>query len=77
MKDLVEYIVKSLVDNKEAVSVEESVDGKVKILRVTVDKADLGRVIGRNGRIANSIRNIVRSLSSKNKERYVVKIGDK
>ena len=77
MKDLVEYIVKSLVDNKDAVSVEERLDGKVKILHVTVDKEDIGKVIGRNGRIATSIRNIVRSLSSRNKERYVVKIGEK
>lgn len=77
MKDLVEFIVKSLVDNKEEVKVEESLDGSVKILRVIVSENDLGKVIGKNGRIATSIRTIVKSLSSRNKERYIVKIGDK
>ena len=77
MKDLVEFIVKSLVDNKEEVKVEESLDGTLKILHVHVAEADLGRVIGKNGRIATSIRTIVKSLSSRNKERYIVKIGDK
>lgn len=77
MKELVEYIVKELVDNKDDVSVTESIDGLVKVLKVTVNSQDLGKVIGKNGRIATSIRVIVRSLSARNKERYVVKIGDK
>lgn len=77
MKELVEFIVKTLVDNKEAVFVEETLDGTVKIINVKVAQDDLGKVIGKNGRIATSIRSIVKSLSGKTKERYIVKIGDK
>lgn len=77
MKELVEYLIKSLVDNQNDVVVEEISDGPVQVLKVTVNSQDLGRVIGKNGRIAISIRTIVKSLSAKNKQRYVVKIGDK
>jgi len=77
MKELVEYIIKSLVDNQNDVIVEEFSDGPVQILKVVVNSQDLGRVIGKNGRIATSIRTIVKSLSAKNRQRYVVKIGDK
>ena len=77
MKELVEYIIKSLVDNQNDVIVEEVSDGPVQILKVVVNSQDLGRVIGKNGRIATSIRTIVKSLSAKNRQRYVVKIGDK
>ncbi len=77
MKDIVEFIVKELVDNKNAVEILEEKDGNVNILKVTVASEDLGRVIGKGGKIANSIRTIVKSLAIKNKTRYVVKIGDK
>lgn len=77
MKELVEYIIKSLVDNQEDVLVEEVSDGNVQVLKVSVNNQDLGKVIGKNGRIAMSIRTIVKSLSAKNKQRYVVKIGDR
>lgn len=77
MKELVEYIVKSLVDNQDDVLVEEVSDGNVQVLKVSVNNQDLGKVIGKNGRIAMSIRTIVKSLSAKNKQRYVVKIGDR
>lgn len=77
MKELVEYLIKALVDNLNDVVVEEFTDGNVQVLKVTVNSQDLGKVIGKNGRIAISIRTIVKSLSAKNKQRYVVKIGDK
>ena len=77
MKELVEFIIKSLVDNQDDVSIEEVSDGSVQVLKVIVNSQDLGKVIGKNGRIATSIRTIVKSLSAKNKQRYVVKIGDK
>lgn len=77
MKELVEYLIKALVDNQNDVVVEEFADGNVQVLKVTVNSQDLGKVIGKNGRIAISIRTIVKSLSAKNKQRYVVKIGDK
>jgi predicted RNA-binding protein YlqC (UPF0109 family) len=77
MKELVEFIVKSLVDQKDEVVVEQTKDGDMNILKVTVAEQDLGKVIGRNGRIANSIRTIVKSLSAKDKQKFVVKIGEK
>lgn len=77
MKNIVEFIVKELVDNKDAVAIIEEKDGNVNVIKVTVDSADLGRVIGKGGKIATSIRTIVKSLAIKEKARYVVKIGDK
>lgn len=78
MKELVEYIVKSLVTNpnKVKVSTEEESE-KVTILNIEVDSEDLGKVIGKGGRIANSIRTIVKSASAKSKKRFIVKINEK
>ena len=78
MEELVKYIVESLVDNKEAISIS-SVDEseKVTVISVLVDKNDIGRVIGRNGNIAGSIRAIVRSASIKMGKRFIVKIGER
>lgn len=78
MEELVKYIVKSLVDNPDDVrisTVEES--EKVTILKVEVNKEDIGKVIGKGGRIASSIRAIVKSASAKSKRRFIVKIGEK
>lgn len=59
MKELVEFIVKSLVDNPDQVAVDE-VDGRsATIIEVSVAQPDMGRVIGRGGRVINSIRSIV------------------
>jgi predicted RNA-binding protein YlqC (UPF0109 family) len=77
MKEIVEYIVTQLVEDKNSVVVEEVVDGNMNILKVSVAHTDLGRVIGKGGKIANSIRAIVKSISIKNKQRYIVKIGEK
>lgn len=59
MKEFVNYIIKSLVDNPDAVSIEEEVVGNRLILHVTVADDDKGKVIGRNGMIANSIRSLL------------------
>ncbi len=64
MKEVLEYIVKSLVNNKEVVAVEEQVKGKNTNFVVTVDEKDLGSVIGRAGAIANSIRTVVQALNT-------------
>ena len=64
MKELVEYIVKSLVENPDKVKVStEEESEKVTILNIEVDSNDLGKVIGKGGKIANSIRTIVKSAS--------------
>ena len=78
MEELIKYIVENLVDNKEAVSIS-SIDEseKVTVVTVLVDKDDVGRVIGRNGKIAGSIRTIVKSASIKTGKRFIVKIGER
>ena len=78
MEELIKYIVENLVENKDAISVT-SVDEseKVTVVTVLVDKEDVGKVIGRNGKIANGIRTIVKSASMKLGKRYIVKIGER
>ncbi len=75
MEELVEYIVKSLVDNQEAVKITTQREGSEINIIVNVADEDIGKVIGKNGRIAQSIRAIVKSVSSKEKIRYNVKIN--
>lgn len=61
MKELVSYLAKNLVDNPESVEVEERTRGRGSIeLRLAVSKDDMGRVIGRGGRVANAMRSLVR-----------------
>ena len=65
MKELVEYLAKSLVDNPEAVTVNE-VDGEQSlILELKVDPDDMGKVIGKQGRIAKAIRTVMKAVTSK------------
>ncbi|MGM9594104.1 MAG: KH domain-containing protein [Candidatus Onthomonas sp.] len=76
MKELLAYVAKSLVDNPEAVQVKEvDCDGEV-ILELRVASEDMGKVIGRNGRIAKEIRTIVRSLAQRKNTRVSVEIVD-
>jgi predicted RNA-binding protein YlqC (UPF0109 family) len=60
MKDLIEFIAKTLVDHPEQVEVRESQNGDRVRLELSVAKDDMGRVIGKNGRVANSIRMLLR-----------------
>ena len=60
MKALIEYIAKSLVENPDQVEVREIQNGDRVRLELSVAKDDMGRVIGKNGRVANSIRTILR-----------------
>lgn len=60
MKELLEYLARSLVDKPDAVSVEVEEDEDEIALILTVDESDMGRVIGRDGRIANAIRSLLR-----------------
>ncbi len=60
MKDLTEYIAKSLVDYPDEVTVDEIHRGNHVILELCVAKDDMGRVIGKNGRVANAIRTLLR-----------------
>ena len=60
MKELIEYITRSLVDNPDQVDVKEVKSGNRIRLELRVAKDDMGRVIGKNGRVANSIRSLLR-----------------
>ncbi len=75
-QQFVEFIVKSLVGNPDAVSVVRSVDEKGVLLELTVDAEDLGRVIGKRGATAQSLRTLLRALGTKNDARYNLKIVD-
>ena len=74
MKELVEYIVKSLVDKPEAVEVNETQGEAVTIIEIRTAPEDAGKVIGREGRIANSIRTIVKAASAKQQRKISVEI---
>ena len=75
-KELIEYLVKSLVDNKDAVVLTEAKEETKTVINVKVDSKDMGRVIGKDGRIIKSIREIVRAYSAKNNDKVVVNIEE-
>ena len=72
----IEFIVKSLVGNPDAVKIERRIDEKGVLLELTVDPEDLGRVIGKRGATAQSLRTLLRALGTKNDARYNLKIVD-
>ncbi|MBR3825160.1 MAG: KH domain-containing protein [Lachnospiraceae bacterium] len=65
MKDLVEVIAKALVDNPDEVVVTEKTEGKNIVVELHVAQSDMGKVIGKQGRIAKAIRSVVKAASSK------------
>lgn len=75
-QQFVEFVIKSLVTKPEAVQVERRIDEKGVLLELTVDPEDLGRVIGKRGATAQSIRTLLRALGTKNEARYNLKIVD-
>ncbi len=75
-QQFVEFVVKSLVSNPDAVIVERRIDEKGVLLELTVDPEDLGRVIGKRGATAQSLRTLLRALGTKNDARYNLKIID-
>lgn len=75
-QQFIEYIIKSLVGKPDAVKVERRVDEKGVLLELIVDPEDLGRVIGKRGATAQSLRTLLRALGTKNDARYNLKIVD-
>ena len=75
-QQFVEFVIKSLVSKPDAVVVERRIDEKGVLLELTVDPEDLGRVIGKRGATAQSIRTLLRALGTKNDARYNLKIID-
>ena len=74
MKELIEGIAKALVDNPDSVEVEEIVNGKDVLLKLKVEDSEMGKVIGKQGRIAKAIRSVVKAASSKDNTRVDVEI---
>ena len=72
MKELVEVIAKALVDNPEEVVVTESMKGEDTLIELKVSPADMGKVIGKQGRIAKAIRSVVKAAASKEDKKVIV-----
>jgi predicted RNA-binding protein YlqC (UPF0109 family) len=74
MKDLIAYIAKALVDNPEDVVVTEIKGEQSFVIELKVAKEDLGKIIGKHGRTVGAIRTILRAVSSKLNERYILEL---
>nr|WP_178634341.1 KH domain-containing protein [uncultured Mediterraneibacter sp.] len=74
MKELVEVIAKALVDDPDQISVTEKKEGKTTVLELHVAEGDMGKVIGKQGRIAKAIRSVVKAAAAKEDKRVVVDI---
>lgn len=74
IKELVEYIAMALVDDPEAVSVNEVEGGQITVLELNVAKNDLGKIIGKQGRTAQAMRTILSAVSAKIRKRVVLEI---
>ena len=76
MKELLLYMAKNLVDNPDAVTVNEVTDEEGKVLELHVAEGDMGKVIGRQGRIAKEIRTIIKTVAQRTGEKVTVEIVD-
>lgn len=76
MKELLLYIAKNLVDNPDSVTVTEVENNDETVLELRVAEGDMGKVIGRQGRIAKEIRTLVKSVASRNGKKVSVEIVD-
>ena len=74
MKELVEVIAKSLVEHPEEVVVTEKESGKSTVIELKVAQSDMGKVIGKQGRIAKAIRSVVKAAASREDKRVIVDI---
>ena len=70
MKEILELIITNLVDDKNAISIEEITEGNVITFKVSVSKDDMGKVIGKQGRVAKSIRTVMKSVSAKENKKF-------
>ena len=77
MKELVEVIAKALVENPEDVVVTETVDGDEVVMELSVAPSDMGKVIGKQGKIAKAMRTIVRFATPANSKKYVIEIRER
>ncbi len=78
VEELVKYIVENLVEEKDKVVIESTNESeKVVVLKINIAEKDMGKVIGKNGKVATAIRTIVKSASNRLNKRYIVKINEK
>ena len=71
---LIEHIAKALVDEKDAVFVDEYEDGDESVIELEVAEVEMGKVIGRSGRIARALRTVLAAAGTKNDKRYALEI---
>ena len=74
MKELVEVIAQAIVDDPDSVAVSERQDGRTTVIEVRVADSDMGKVIGKQGRIAKAIRSVVKAAAAKEDKKVVVDI---
>lgn len=73
MKELVEFIIKNLVSNPDAVEIREEQHDRETVYNVKVDSEDFGKIIGRSGKVATAIRTVVRTSAKKNNKHVFVR----
>lgn len=76
MLDLVTYIVEQLVDDKSAINITSEENDGVEVITIRVAEGDIGKVIGKQGKIAMSIRTLAKAVGIKNGKRYSIEIED-
>lgn len=76
MLELVSYIVEQLVDDKEAINITSAEENGVETITIKVAENDMGKVIGKQGKIAMSIRTLAKAVGIKNGKRYNIEIAD-
>ena len=76
MKELIEYVAKSLVDNSESVEINEISGAQTNVIELRVAKEDVGKIIGKSGRTADALRTILNCGAAKHNKRYILHIID-
>ena len=76
MKQVLETIIRNIVENQDAVSINEKEEAEKITYEVKVDDKDMGRVIGKQGKVANSIRTLMKALGAKDKKKVTVEFLD-
>ena len=76
MKEVLETIIKNLVDNQESIKIEEAEDEKNIIFKVQVADGDMGKIIGRQGKIAQSIRTVMKAVANRKDKKVNVELID-
>ena len=76
MKEILEILIKGLVEHKDEVTITEKEDGNTTIFEVKVNDSDMGKVIGKQGKIAKSIRTVIKSIAGKEHKKVVVEFID-